>query len=520
MLPEPGSNVFYELIRLWLDDCDVKHAGCKPLPRVSTDEESPQGFPTRLIDVGTRDNFQLRLLETKEEIPGTRKYIALSHPWGNVKMYQPFSTWRSDTTGQGHDIESFKHAIPYEKLPATFKDAVDCTRALDVRYLWIDSICIIQGRDGDFNEEAENMEKVFSGAYCVLAASRAAHQHDGFLKPRSQRNFVTFQRVKGKPFYVCEPIDDFSKDVIEGSLNQRGWVLQERALARRTIYFTENQTYFECGNGIRCETLASMRNTMADFIGDPRFPEKAMRANSRALQIAYYQDLYKLYSRLQFSRDEDRPFAIAGLEKRLRQAFGTKGGFGVFDDGDKLERGLFHRSILWRRGDEKEFENGLEQIDFLKRGLQVPSWSWMAYKGGIDYTTPEGGTAEWETDDIAEPWTRGFRSATTSAPQDGVIAIPAVVRNFRVGNRRPDDVRLYYDAGKTKGSDGQRAQCVVVAKDKRIRFEGLKRHYVLLVTPKIADSGRGRKVYERVGAGYMLGKHINFGEPGIEAEIR
>jgi hypothetical protein len=259
---------------------------------------------------------------------------------------------------------------------------------------------------------------------------------------------------------------------------------------------------------------------MADFIGDPRFPEKAMRANSRALQIAYYQDLYKLYSRLQFSRDEDRPIAIAGLEKRLRQAFGTKGGFGIFDDGDKDERGLFHRSILWRHGDEPEFENSLEPIDFSKRNLHVPSWSWMAYKGGIDYTTPEGGTAEWETNDITEPWTRGFGSATHSAPQDGIIAIPAVVRNFQVANRAPDEVKLFYDTGRVKGSDGQRAQCVVVAKDRRGRFEGLKRHYVLLVALKKAESGRGRKIYERIGAGFMLGKHIAFGEPGTEAEIR
>jgi hypothetical protein len=61
------------------------------------------------------------------------------------------------------------------------------------------------------------------------------------------------------PFYVCEAIDDFQHDVIDGRLNKRGWVLQERALARRTIYFTENQTYWECGEGVRCETLAKMR---------------------------------------------------------------------------------------------------------------------------------------------------------------------------------------------------------------------------------------------------------------------
>jgi hypothetical protein len=228
------------------------------MPQVRTHGSCSQEFPTRLIDVGTIANIHLRLLETQEELPVSHEYAALSHPWGDVKKHPPFSTWRRDRRGLGHDVETFKRAIPYDELPATFKDAVDCTRALGLRYLWIDSICIIQGRDGDFSQEAKNMEEVFSGAYCVLAASRATNQHDGFLGPRPQRNFITLQRIRGRPFYICDPIDDFSKDVTEGSLNQRGWVLQERALARRTIYFTENQTYFECGNGIRCETLASM----------------------------------------------------------------------------------------------------------------------------------------------------------------------------------------------------------------------------------------------------------------------
>jgi hypothetical protein len=58
--------------------------------------------------------------------------------------------------------------------------------------------------------------------------------------------------------YVCDAIDDFNRDVENGQLNRRGWVLQERALARRTIYFADRQTYWECGQGVRCETLTKM----------------------------------------------------------------------------------------------------------------------------------------------------------------------------------------------------------------------------------------------------------------------
>jgi hypothetical protein len=251
------------MIKLWLRDCNTApaHKGCQ------THTLNP--LPTRLIDVGDLEEVNLRLLETKDEKPVSSEYIALSHPWGNTKVYEPFSTLREDISGKARDLESFKQSIPYDDLPATFKDAVDCTRQLGVRYLWIDSICIIQGKDGDFNEEAKKMEEVFSGAYCVLAASRANSQLDGFLGPRHQRDFVTFQRGSEQPFYICKTIDNFSKDVIEGSLNKRGWVLQERALARRTIYFTKTQTYFECGRGIRCETLTSMQKWVISSVQQP-----------------------------------------------------------------------------------------------------------------------------------------------------------------------------------------------------------------------------------------------------------
>lgn len=110
------------------------------------------------------------------------------------------------------------------------------------------------------------MESVFSSAYCVLAASSAHSQHEGFLKPRKKWDFVTLTSKKARKngevtsgeIYVGPFRDDFKEHAINSPLSERGWVLQERALARRTIYFTEWQMYWECGNGIRCETLTKM----------------------------------------------------------------------------------------------------------------------------------------------------------------------------------------------------------------------------------------------------------------------
>lgn len=99
------------------------------------------------------------------------------------------------------------------------------------------------------------MERVYSGAYCVLAISRASGHYAGLLKPRNERDYVAMRQEKEAPFYIWGTIDDFSLHVLGGALNRRGWVMQEHALARQTVFFTEHQTYWECGHGVRCETM-------------------------------------------------------------------------------------------------------------------------------------------------------------------------------------------------------------------------------------------------------------------------
>lgn len=143
-------------------------------------------------------------------------------------------------------------------FPKTFRDAIEITRALEIPYLWIDSLCIVQDDQEDWKIESRLMEQVYSNAYVTIAASCATGTYDGFLKPRPHRDCVRVKVGATSTVYVCDAIDDFTRDVENGQLNRRGWVLQERALARRTIYFADKQTYWECGQGVRCETLTKM----------------------------------------------------------------------------------------------------------------------------------------------------------------------------------------------------------------------------------------------------------------------
>ncbi|KAI0474846.1 heterokaryon incompatibility protein-domain-containing protein [Xylaria cf. heliscus] len=500
------SQTYFEILRYWLKDCDDNHLDCHLEPA----ELSVSRIPTRLIDVRRKDSPDVRLLETlsHQTIPFQHtRYIALSHPWGDTANNTHYYTTRLN-------INSHKIGIPVDRLPDTFKDAIRVTRELGIQYLWIDSLCIVQGEDGDFNEEAKHMEAVFSSAYCVIAASSAKGMSSGFLKSRADRKAVKFERSGELPFYVCESIDNFQRDVIEGPLNKRGWVLQERALARRTIYFTENQTYWECGDGVRCETLAKMRNNQAALLGDPKFP-KVATFSSKGGRIRIYELLYKQYSRLQFTKAYDRPLAIAGIEQRLIRAFDTQGGYGVFTC-------YFGRCLLWQR--DVTASQVMKPIQFPEsQQYKIPSWSWMAYEGAITFMDLPFGGIDWEEKEVCSPWNTPSSGLTSLSHMSNISNLSWHTADI---NERTDltvaardflasaDTYIVYDRGERPKD--RAVKCVIVGRRKLITDVDAGRiHYVLVIAQRPGLNAG----YERIGVGSLPGSAIILDRADLHVQV-
>jgi len=251
-LPKMASQAHFEVIKQWITNCNENHKGFACLPTPGHHGGSMAAtiqLPTRVIEVGQQGDSKVYLRETASGNVPPGEWLALSHQWGPEPHFR--------TTRQ--TLSAHLQGLDFATLPATFRDAVTVTRSLGYPYLWIDSLCIIQGDDGDFLQEAKRMEQVYSGACCVLAISRTAGHTAGFLTPRKERDYVTLQNGSQAPFYLCQPIDDFNRHVITSDLSKRGWVLQEHALARRTVFYTDHQVYWECGEGIRCETMMSIK---------------------------------------------------------------------------------------------------------------------------------------------------------------------------------------------------------------------------------------------------------------------
>jgi hypothetical protein len=254
MLPVGPPTLFksysrerFTVLREWLYWCDTTHY-C-----VQGDARLELASPTRLIYVGDPDQEILRLYlpHTNERV----KYMALSHCWG--KDPPTVTDPRFCTTNANVERRRESFSIP-EDLK-TFHDAIRVTRELGIKYLWIDSLCIIQWDSEDWSREARRMESVFASAYCIIAATSTVGPKTGFLDRNEGTDYIHVENTSGRRFYACTDMDDFENDVEGSQLNTRAWVMQERVLAQRTIHFSNNQAYWECGEGVYCENLCRMK---------------------------------------------------------------------------------------------------------------------------------------------------------------------------------------------------------------------------------------------------------------------
>ncbi|KAM3066401.1 hypothetical protein ACMFMG_012091 [Clarireedia jacksonii] len=339
-------------------------------------------MPTRLLNVSpSKDTADLRLdeMDSSETIDRIQ-YIALSHCWGQLRPNEvpPYCTTRQN-------IEPRRVGFTVVDLPRTFQDAIEVTRKLGLQYLWIDSLCILQGEGGDWKQESKRMEDVFASAYCTVAAASAFDSSTGFLEQQIENENAYIQNELGQYFYLSTNLADFDEDIENSQLNQRAWVLQERFLSRRTIYFSRNQVYGECGEGIYAGDMIYLRcknQTKKHFQLDPMFP-KRLQDSGYAATLSFLLSFIEDYSRRGITKPTDRAVAISGLVTRLASTLPCKVHHGIFDM-------FLHRTLLWRRSGQQESK----KIEYKSPNVAVPSWSWMVYEGRIEFLQDDFGTLD------------------------------------------------------------------------------------------------------------------------------
>jgi Heterokaryon incompatibility protein (HET) len=231
----------------WLQHCRTNHFKCNQTPKVNW-------LPTRVLDVGTLNNPDFCLHITSDISPES-PYITLSHCWGNIKIKQLTMA----------NIHQFTESIDISELPKTFQDAVTITRRFGIRFLWIDSLCIIQDSTKDWAIESSGMGDIYKNSLCNIAATAAPDGRTGCFLERNpllaRTCRVSIESLPGpvpnSGLYDLVPQRFWEHGVTGAPLHQRAWVVQERTLAPRVIHFGKTQLFWECHELVSAHSLYS-----------------------------------------------------------------------------------------------------------------------------------------------------------------------------------------------------------------------------------------------------------------------
>jgi hypothetical protein len=224
--------------KFWMKECLANHDRCQ--------REEARRLPTRVIEVGQSGAVLKPRLHISEGCMGS--FVALSHCWGGSLV----------THTRSSNIEEHCRGLAFETLPRTFQDAITITKALGVRYLWIDALCIIQDSMEDWNVEASRMDSIYSDALVVLVAAVGGDSHAGMLKQAAPDEMLQVPALNLKKTFGS-PVDEkvhigiprneprgfgpaltSLESGIQRGWRTRGWTFQEEALAQRLVYFTDS----------------------------------------------------------------------------------------------------------------------------------------------------------------------------------------------------------------------------------------------------------------------------------------
>lgn len=181
--PIQEDKIDFRMVRKWIAICENGHGqDCnKSMMREHQLQHPVDIIPEfRLVDV--IDNCLVRGVNV-----GRTKYATLSYVWGRVDFLRTLKS----TVGRFEQHGGLKRPEFYEKIPWTIRDAMQVTKKIGLRYLWVDSLCIVQDDDSGKKEEAiRKMDLVYGASFITILAATGNDANAGLPGVRpGTRNF-------------------------------------------------------------------------------------------------------------------------------------------------------------------------------------------------------------------------------------------------------------------------------------------------------------------------------------------
>jgi len=428
--PIPWNDRFrgydkFDLAKRWLED-SLKASGISTTGRSGTNltalrisssvsRQKPL-LPSRVLYLGEKGVDPKGDLKLECNTTGKRAdYFTLSYRWGKS---EPFTTTKESESARCTEIR-------FRDMPNTLKDAVEVTRRMGCRYLWIDALCILQDSLEDWKKESQNMGNIYRDSLCTIAAHCAKSSSDGFLAKAIHSSASPVKvRARTSPNGPIEKFEsfirmpgDFKTQVDEGHLSKRGWVLQERVLSTRILHFAEEALFWEDAEGVKCENGDLLDIT--EELQNGSNSRRRMKPDVSQFGVKDWYEWVERYARCDLTNESDKLPAIAGIAN-VMIAYTKRPYFaGLWMD--HLQYGL-----IWN------------PVSPLHRPAykRAPSWSWASFDGQVEYSK-KFATSVSEMKFIGISERPGGVGTASLLPPDGpsVLEIQTAVRTISHGSR-------------------------------------------------------------------------------------
>lgn len=371
------------LPRLWMNTCLNSHGSSCDLPDLEN-----IGSPTDLLCVDVERGCI-------SDLPQGARYCTLSYCWLSQRVLTLIKANRDEFMVPG---SLTKLAA---ELPSVIADALEFVKELGERWIWIDSLCIIQDDDDHKQHQIAQMDKVYGSSFLGIIAAKCttndALDNSGLARyssaPRCRPQHVT----KVGDLTMMVPFESIDSLIQQSRYDRRQWTYQEWILPRRLIFFTDSQVYFRCPCSTFCEDsvgeevppsttftpVSNMWNPTSPHIEEPSFefgipylpsgPYNGVRAATLAMR--HFTTHVDTFTIRELTFEEDTLNAFLGVQNILGRHMKTRFWCG-------LPERYLDRLMLWvpwgvaRRRMKRD----------KSLGYAFPSWSWAGWTGHMSYS--------------------------------------------------------------------------------------------------------------------------------------
>lgn len=294
-------------------------------------------------------------------------YVALSYCWGEEQPARLTS----------EKLRGYVKAIEETTLPRTIRDSISITRALGIRYLWVDAYCTLQDSEEDKQREIGNMNQIYKTSFLTIIAAKAEKASDGFLDPTTSPWFawnLCFGLPRGETMTVTlQSIPDVQ--IKAEPISNRAWAFQERLLPSRILSFLSRTPPLEW----RCESAheSNLGPLKRPYCSDIRLYSSILPRNGSSVfplaehRLCYHwAEVVNTYSARALTDPNDKLPAIGGIAQEFSNILATTYCAGLWSR-------FLLTQLLWRAS------GSLDKPNHRPEEYRAPSWSWASIDGPV-----------------------------------------------------------------------------------------------------------------------------------------